>query len=61
MTTDEAVNFFGGRKELADALGIWPQGIYTWGHYPPNGRQYELEIKTKGKLKAERGTVDVNG
>jgi hypothetical protein len=27
--------------------------IYQWGDTPPMGRQYELEVKTGGKLKAD--------
>lgn len=55
MKTKEASDFFGGTKELADALGIWPHVIYRWGEYPPMARQYEIEVKSGGKLKAERG------
>lgn len=53
MTTQEAIDYYGGVKKLADALGVWAQVIYAWGEYPPMGRQYELEVKTNGKLKAE--------
>jgi hypothetical protein len=53
MTTQEAVDYFGGIKKLAAELGIWAHVIYRWGAYPPKARQYELEVKTKGKLKAE--------
>jgi hypothetical protein len=53
MKTQEAIEFFGSKKKLADAVGIWPQVIYTWGEYPPIARQYELEVKTGGKLKVE--------
>ena len=53
MKTKEAINYFGGIKKLADALGVWPQVIYQWGEFPPMGRQYELEVKTMGALKAE--------
>jgi len=53
MTTQEAIDFFGGRKELAQALGIWPHTTYRWGAYPPPAKQYEIEVKTGGKLKAE--------
>ncbi len=58
MKTEEAVAFFGGVKKLADALGVWPQVIYAWGERPPMGRQYELEVKTDGKLKADREVVN---
>jgi len=53
MKTQEAVEYFEGRKALADALGVWPQVIYQWGEYPPMARQYEIEVKTNGKLKAD--------
>lgn len=54
MTTQEAINHYGSTKKLADALGVWPQVIYAWGERPPMGRQYELEVKTQGVLRAER-------
>ncbi len=53
MTTQEAIDYYGGTKQLAEALGIWPHVIYRWGGNPPKARQYELEVKTKGELKAE--------
>ncbi len=53
MTTQEAKDFFNGDiMELAKFLGVWPQTIYQWGKTPPMGRQYELEVKTNGALKA---------
>lgn len=52
MTTKEAISYFGGLKKLADAIGVWPQVIYQWGDHPPRARQYELEVKTGGDLKA---------
>lgn len=55
MTTQEAINHYGSLKRLADALGVWPQVIYQWGEHPPMARQYELEVKTNGMLKAKRG------
>lgn len=59
MTTEEAINYFGNVKKLADELGIWPHVIYRWGDTPPMARQYELEVKSNGKLKADRGGDDV--
>lgn len=53
MTTEEAIQFFGGLKKLADALQVWPQVIYRWGNNPPMARQYEIEVKTEGKLRAD--------
>lgn len=54
MKTEEAKQHFGGVKKLADALGIWPHNISRWGEFPPLSRQYEIEAKTGGILKAER-------
>lgn len=53
MTTKDAIRYYGTVKALADALGIWPHVIYRWGAHPPQARQYELEVKTRGELKAE--------
>lgn len=58
MTTQEAVAHYGGVKKLADALGVWPQVVYAWGKRPPMSRQYELEVKTEGQLKADREPVN---
>jgi hypothetical protein len=58
MTTQEAIEHYGSVKKLADALGIWPQVIYTWGEAPPMARQYELEVKTGGTLRADRQVVN---
>jgi hypothetical protein len=53
VTTDEAIRHFGSLKKLADALGVWPQVIYRWGDRPPMARQYEIEVKTEVKLRAD--------
>jgi hypothetical protein len=58
MTTDEAIKFYGTKKALAQALDIWPHVISRWGKYPPMARQYELEVKTKGDLKAEDESIN---
>lgn len=57
MKTQEAIDYYGGIKQLADELGTWPQTVYQWGEYPPMGRQYELQIRTGGKLNAEKESV----
>ena len=54
MTTREAIDHFGGIKALADALGVWPQAVYAWGENPPMSKQYEIEVKTSGSLKADK-------
>jgi DNA-binding transcriptional regulator YdaS (Cro superfamily) len=54
MKTQEAIDYYGSLKKLADTLGVWPQVIYQWGENPPMSRQYELEVKTNGVLKANK-------
>jgi hypothetical protein len=54
VTTQEAVDFFGSRQKLAEALGIWVSATYQWGDHPPPVRQFQIEVASKGKLKAER-------
>lgn len=59
MTTQDAIDFYGGdRNRLAAALGVWVSATYQWGEFPPIGRQYQLEILSDGKLKAEREDND---
>lgn len=53
MTTKQAVEYFGGIKQLADVLGIWPQTIYSWGERPPKGRQYEIAAMSALKVDKE--------
>ncbi len=55
MKTKEAIEHFGGIKNLADALGIWPQTVYQWGEKVPKGRAYQLQVITKEKLKVNEG------
>lgn len=52
MKKIDAIEYFGGIKPLAEALGIWPHNISRWGDDVPMSRAYELEVKTGGKLKA---------
>jgi hypothetical protein len=53
MKTADAIEFFGGIKELAKVLEIWPHNISRWGEKVPTSRAYELEVKSNGKLKAK--------
>lgn len=61
MTKQDAIDYYGGPLQLARALEIWPQAVYQWGRYPPMAKQYELQVKTDGKLKAEPKKVAKNG
>jgi len=53
MKTQEAADFFGSRVKLAKALGISPAAITGWGDCPPLPRQYQIQVMSKNKLKAE--------
>lgn len=56
MTTEEAAAHYGGVRELALALNLSTAAVYAWGKYPPIGRQFQLEILTKGALKAGKAS-----
>jgi hypothetical protein len=53
MTTEEAIEFFGSRKAIAFALGVWPQTVDRWKKYPPISQQYHLYYKSGEKLLPE--------
>lgn len=53
MTTNDVLDYFGGMKQAARFLDIYPQAVYQWGERPPMSKQYELEVKTNGELKAD--------
>ena len=42
IRTKDAIAFFGNIKKMADALGIYPQGIYRWGEFVPPLRHYQI-------------------
>lgn len=54
MKTQDAADFFGSRVKLAKALGISPAAITGWGEYPPITRQYQIQVMSKNKLKADQ-------
>lgn len=56
MKRSEAIAHYGGNASaLARALGIDQSSIYSWKDGEiPIGRQYQLELLTKGALKADR-------
>lgn len=41
-------------KKLAEALGIRPSAVTQWGESIPVGRQYQLQVISKNKLKADQ-------
>lgn len=50
MTTQEAIEHFGGATKLAEALGLTRDAIYKWGAYPPNETQYKIMVLSGGRL-----------
>ncbi len=53
MKTQDAADFFGSRVKLAKVLGVSPAAITGWGEYPPIARQYQIQVMSKNKLKAD--------
>jgi len=54
MKTQTAIDHFGSRTALAAAIGIDPSATHHWGEYVPELRQYQIQVVTKNKLKAEK-------
>lgn len=55
MTPKDALKFFGSKAEMARALGVQPPSVSEWFENDeiPQGRQYQIELATRGKLKAD--------
>ena len=54
MKTKDAQEYYGSRRKLAEALGVTVAAVSLWGDTVPELRQYQLEVLTRGKLKAQR-------
>ena len=54
MNIDDAVKYFGSKKKLADALGIRPSAVTQWGSDIPAIRQFQIQVLSKNKLKADQ-------
>ena len=50
MYTDDAVQHFGGRRQLAEALGISRQAVEQWGKLVARGVAYRLQVMNKNVL-----------
>ena len=50
MYTDDAAQHFGGRRQLAQALGISRQAVEQWGKLVARGMAYRLQVMTKNAL-----------
>ena len=55
MDFDEAVSFFGvTQTRLAQALGVTQGYVSQWGKVIPPQYQYQIEVLSRGRLKADR-------
>jgi DNA invertase Pin-like site-specific DNA recombinase len=43
MKTKDVIDYFGSKKAVADALGIWPQAVYRWGEDVPDAQAYRIQ------------------
>ena len=54
MKTQDVIDFFGSRKKLAEKLGVKDVSAFShWGDSVPELRQYQIQVLTKNKLKAD--------
>lgn len=55
MTLDELEQHFGSQAEIARALGLERGTVWAWFYRKriPQGRQYQIQLATKGRLKAD--------
>ncbi len=56
MTPNDVVQHFGTQVKAAQALGIKQSSIAGWikNGAVPEGRQYQIQLLTGGKLQADR-------
>lgn len=49
MRTDEAVEVFGSKNALAEAIGISPSAVYQWGKDVPVSRRQSVRLAMRAK------------
>lgn len=59
MTLKQALKHFRTQTRLADALGISQAAVAQWGQrgYIPPVRQYQIQVVSRGKLRADKGAA----
>ena len=57
MTTQEAVQFWGGQTRLAKALGITRDTVHKWKQYPPMATQFQIMVLSGGRLAVTNDTT----
>lgn len=53
MKKTDVIGYFGSISATAKALGISHVAVGKWGGVIPQGRAYQIEVLTGGKLKAD--------
>lgn len=53
MKKSDAVAYFGSSVKLAKAINVSKGAVSQWGEVIPLGRACQIELITKGKLKAQ--------
>ena len=61
MKTEDAVKFFGGKKKIADLLGITLGGVCNWGEVVPLDRAVILQKHSFGNLHIDLDCYDKGG
>lgn len=59
MKTQDAIEYFGNLEGLAKAIGVDRSAPSHWGDEVPELRQYQIELASKGKLKASKPALRV--
>lgn len=54
MKTKDVLEFFGGARQTAEALGLSASAVYLWGEEVPRTRQAHIELVSKGRLKKDK-------
>lgn len=56
MTYEQALRFFGGTvTSMAEQLGLRISTVHSWRTRGiPAGRQFEIQVLTRGKLRADK-------
>lgn len=53
MKKTDVIKHFGSQTATANALGITVQAVNAWPENIPEGRAFQIQIVTNGKLKAQ--------
>ena len=58
MKTSEVITYYGNQMAVAAAIRRSQSEVSRWGEFPPPDRQVLIQRLTRGKLKAEPGSLD---